>query len=386
MENNSLTNFSKVDILDVLPALTWMEIPQFVYKLEITYLVFIALVGIPGNSLILILQLRNREKSSTDYLVMTMAGFELWCSSVNNTVKILKNIPSLWASIASPRFCQLHYCSSYITTLASTWSLGAIAIDRYIKTCKPLTANYTLTTAKRICMGVSIAGVIGGFPPMITFTLDNYLHCLISEVHAGFMMWWDNAMIFTILVEFFVFIFAYANIGIALRKRHRVRVLAHVQPSDVSEPHNTLRAEFTIQTILSKTNKVGIGKKEHSANIADNHNPEEMMAGAKRPSCERTSDQTQAIRTAVNQKLQLAEQMLNRTTRIMFLLTVVYLVIWSVVCTATITKKTGTVFGSIVDKLSETLFMLNCISNPLLFFCMSSKYRSDARKLFSRRT
>lgn len=56
-------------------------VPKWAEIVVLIYMSMVTVFGIPGNGIILIVQGKIRDKSSTDILVTTMAVFELLCSS-----------------------------------------------------------------------------------------------------------------------------------------------------------------------------------------------------------------------------------------------------------------------------------------------------------------
>lgn len=134
---------------------------------EICILCVIFFRAAPGNVLVILVQLKNKTKSSTDYFVMTMAAFEFICSTVNVFLQIIK-IPL--TTRLTTAFCRLYIYTSYTTSTSSALLLATIAIDRYLKTCRSLVQACKADAAKKICIAIAFASVI--FPTPSLLTLD----------------------------------------------------------------------------------------------------------------------------------------------------------------------------------------------------------------------
>ena len=156
-----------------IAGVNWTKMPAWVRYVEISYLSVIMLIGIPGNSLIICVQSRNRDKTSTDYFIGAMAVCELLCSSANASLRIIMNT-KIWIHIASHMFCRFDLNLIYITTFTSSYLLAAIAVDRYFKTCKPLSNVYNVKTSKLICLVVVFVGFLTGISGYFVFEVDEH--------------------------------------------------------------------------------------------------------------------------------------------------------------------------------------------------------------------
>lgn len=371
-------------------------VPQVLIDLEIAYLVCIAIISIPGNTLIVLLQLKNHDKISTDYLVMTMAIFEGLYTCCLTPIRLFVNFPNFWKTVASDALCRIEYSMLYVFPMSSAWFLGVIAIDRYFKTCKPLFTGYTTGTAKKVCLAVSFSAIAIGIPALFTYELKENSDCDLNQEYSKLMFFVEFIVLSTIMIEFGVFVFTYTSIGLALKRRHAKKVLAKLTASHANESVNTVKSGNIFKRLKSKVSplvranvnehlSVNSNKSETNdinvrtvSDIDDKSSGTDNTKGSNAVSMEKHAD-------AERRKRLLAEKALNRTTRIMFLLTVVRVVIWTVSLTATMARRfiDSTAYALTVNKMSHTLPMFNCITNPVFFFVLSSKFRMDAKKLFT---
>lgn len=381
------------------------DLPWWVGFVEICYLSIITILGIPENSLILFSHKITRDKTSTDYLIAGMAMYELFCSSVNSLTKIIQNT-NLWQMFASDTVCRVHFVFMYVTAFASPFFLAAIALDRYFKTCHPLRNVFTIRRSKVICVILSVASFITAWPIPITYELNKKWECSTAKEYIALQISWDMALIALTVIIFAVYIFSYVNIAITLRQRVKLRKTLRSQ-GDVASTEESSVSRFLkrfskfrvvplnqLQQVRLEI-KTNTGEELIGIENGLNESDEAGTSQCNRDSSgqEKRTDDTQLAKSReekyskmpsvrVPQKQLQIERTVNRTTLIMFLLTVIYAVTYIPVNIYVVTA--SEVLGLEMEKLCKSILSLNCISNPILFFCMSSKYRSAAKTAFSK--
>ena len=77
------------------------------------------------------------------------------------------------------------------------------------------------------------------------------------------------------------------------------------------------------------------------------------------------------------------QKLVNKTTLLMFLITAIFILTWLINWSFSIAGMAtkSQVFVNI-SMLAKTAFMVNCTSNPVLYICMSSKFRNRIKTLF----
>lgn len=359
-------------------------IPLWAKCVEMSYLSLIAIIGIPGNILILIVQTSNRHKSSTDYLVITMAIYELICSSFNAPIKIIYNT-SVWPYMASDIVCRIHAFLIYILTFSPTYLLGAIAVDRYVKTCRPLSNICDIKASKIVCVLMSLVGLLAAAPSIVTYEMkDNYI-CDVCTFYRNLQYTWDQCVTTSVGLVILVFAFSYFNIAVTLNSRIRKRKRKETSQATSTQERNSAwklvqsfqrfrQKKVTPSSHVSDLNEAPISDNKPPTQTGDSKTSTAVISQA---SNSNANTQENATRKTM------AEQTLNRTTRIMALLTMTFVFIWGVTCVCVLTE--DPVLGDVLEKFSDTFFLLNCTTNPVVFFCMSSKYRKKAKSLICRR-
>lgn len=381
MENVSET--FKFEIDAIIP-----ELPKTFIRIELCFLVVISSIGLPGNTLIIILQAKNRNKTTTDYLILNMAVVELIYCSVVLPVRMLVDVPKVWKDFVSDSICQFEYFWLYTLPLGSAWFLGAIAVDRYIKTCKPLNTSYTVSTAKKECIIISAMACLMGFPSTQAYIKGESTVCIIKTEFEEFMIGMEIVSVITINFVFGIFIFTYSKIWITLRKRKKIRQQKTLQFSNKKQFIHSITSFRSLSCIKQTQSQI-----VHDATATDKSaylktKDHAKSSSSKQDSKVKTSYHNKAdvsTRTISNlyriNRKSLDDRAVNKITLIMFLLTIIYAFIWTIVAGVTLTRRQGGLMGSVLDSLAHTLPMLNCICNPIFFFLMSSKFRASAKKL-----
>ncbi|XP_060576057.1 D(2) dopamine receptor A-like [Ruditapes philippinarum] len=124
------------------------DIPEWARSLQLTYMLLIFVVGLLGNGVVVFIQKRQKDKSSTDYLVLAMALLDLFSSGFITPFYMAQNIRSVWNVVFSGVFCKMKYFLVYGTNISSTTLFAALAFDRYMRTCHPLSLKYMPKTSK----------------------------------------------------------------------------------------------------------------------------------------------------------------------------------------------------------------------------------------------
>lgn len=378
--------------------------PPWVGTLEMIYLVVIVTLGIPGNGLIIFVQLKNKNKSSTDCLVLTMAVFDFVRSSFDAVIHIFRNMEFIWKIIASTCLCKVFLFTSYTTGGSSTLLVAGIAVDRYIKTCRPMNIFCTTKHAKYVCFCLSITCVITALPTFSFFYLDSSMMCMASIETLYAQKIWNKTLVSITIVVFVIVSFCYLSVSLSLRKRYREHRKAKSEILSTT-PKEQVKHSTRCNKILPTNKKCN----NRTTGIYTVSEPTlsylQIQASYKiHPTAGSNSDSTGSKKTDVNKsnsefphpikhtkrtltmqrRLALQEKTMNKTTFIMFLISVIYMTTnafnWSVFLI-----DVNSELSLIIRTLSPSIIMINSVTNPIFFFCMSSKFRANARKLLCKK-
>lgn len=399
------------------------DLPTWARSVKLCYLFLIFLLATPGNSLIIAVELKLKEKVGMDYLVLTMACFELLCSTVNVFMQIVTDTKTIWYRIAETSLCKLFSFSGYLTTLSTAFLLAAIAVDRYMKTCRPLCGSYNTRTVKGVCVAVSVSSVVCSCPATVVFHLNEHKACVHITKLVQVADIWNKSLAFIVIIIFVTICVCYIKITYVLRTRHKTR-LEERQSTEQSHPQGTQMFHSPKQTykrfsrfVHSRNRRTGkvhpliISKKERvspfgsSMSTPQRHTTSDsvsVIAFSKETSRLKYAQQTEPFKAisfipeaaqhdCANGRVAtrpsglcarrnvLKERRVNRTTLTMFLITFIYIITYGLSMLMVMTNYS--VLGKIIQSLSKTFKMINCLTNPVLFLIMSSKFRSKAKQM-----
>ncbi|XP_059154678.1 bombesin receptor subtype-3-like [Physella acuta] len=132
------------------------NIPSFLFMA----LAFVS--GIIGNSLILIVYSRKRNKTPTVILIQAIAVMD----TLTNLVMIpgtAYQMSHTW-TYTNVTICKLHYFCNSVTSWTSAILLLVVAIVRYRKICKPFGKQINNKTTKIICAFVVVLSIVFSLP------------------------------------------------------------------------------------------------------------------------------------------------------------------------------------------------------------------------------
>ena len=397
-ENTTLStlNGAEIDILFTPAELEWMWIG------EMTFLTIIFIFGTAGNILVIMVELENKQKYSTDYFVISMSSYGVVCSTLGSARHVMEYTPAIWNRVKSTAFCQFSWGVGYTVAIATPLLLSAIAVDRYILTCRPLTKAYDVRTGKRFAIGITVVGVVLGLPSMFAVYVDEVLLCDATSEIIDLELYTNSLVVLT-FISFCIITVAYICIGRSIRKRKGQTL--NNQHDTVGKDQSGSRSKvLSAWSTFRAFNKV---KPFRASSENKSHNEPSQNAGhqlaANSSSSYNTQNQSATIDIGTswdrngsgkcksdengsgqplrkNQK----SELMRKTTMIMFFITVTYAV----------THVPGWILCFIswnpllihyLMHFAALVSMVNCASNPAFFFLLSSKFRQTAKKIILRR-
>ena len=72
----------------------------------------------------------------------------------------------------------------------------------------------------------------------------------------------------------------------------------------------------------------------------------------------------------------------KRTTLVMFLITMVFIMSWTIFWVVKATATNDAELGRVVLHLARTLYLINCVTNPVFYMSLSSKFRKTTVNVF----
>ncbi|XP_060586760.1 G-protein coupled receptor 176-like [Ruditapes philippinarum] len=318
-----------------------------------------------------------------------MAVFELFCAGFNSLIVVFNNISGLWYVIATLTLCSVRAYASLVATISSTLLLTAIAIDRYILTCKPFNTCYSKQKAKWICIGVIVISIVASTPSLALATFDDEnMKCLQTVKNPVLHNILQMSLGATYVVMFVVVIFCYSKVTILIRRRHKQRINNVPLTSASTSKHSTVSIKLSSKARFVKNkNKIAPKHQCKGIEIATVENSLKPASTGHETDLDLKStirDKEEVVRISDTEIQALEMQKINRTTLIMFLITTIYILTWVIHWLNNALVSRDTVAGRNVIHLTTYLYMINCVTNPIFFIAMSSKFRRNAKILFTR--
>ena len=367
----------------------------------------VTIIGVPGNSIVLAVLIKQKDKGSTDYLILTMCVTDLISSSINSPLHIFRYQPSIWEKIASSELCRLHIFLICSTIISTTSLLAATAYDRLRKTKNKSVRDtfQVIRKSKYLCIGVISSSIIYGTIYMLTMTLDTTsLKCVHITKYKTMATSFSCILALLFIFMFVITVIAYTKITIILR-RHHLQLFQHQQttvnmhsmpkhkywnrkiriqpiinlPStsnrNVSDVSNACNSNISFVTISTKTQDEHDFKPSESAtskqiDVVSQENDEPSKS--KRPKVN--------VHTIVNADRN--RKKINTTSLMMFIITLIYITTWVINWSTQIYKVATSTRSLKTDFLTERLYMILCVTNPLFYIFMSSKFRIKAKEMF----
>ena len=388
MANGNTTETYKLVLAFVLPPeLAWLRI------VEITYLALILMFGTAGNILVILVELKNKIKYSTDYLVICMASIEVFCSTLNITRNILEQTPAIWKRVCCNEVCQISWYVGYTIGTASPLLLSAIAVDRYVLTCKPLIKSYNARSGKILAVSITIVCPLICIPGIFGVYADEMLQCLPTNDIIDLDKFNVFIIVFT-LVSFIIITIAYVCVGRTIRRRNKTPITT-VNSTDDSRDSRTRLKLFSVRNILKRTYRVN--PFQNSSRTGDSvelqHTPEKqntLCTTSLHPSSvqsvtlSKKDGKTEHVpQSGCSQERLNKSKQMRKTTLIMFLIALTYGVThasgWVL-----IVLPTDQATMDLLIHLTALFSLINCVSNPAFFFLLSAKFREIAKKILFR--
>lgn len=365
-EQTTHFSFNATGISKINPLWT----PQWALDVELVYIFFVVIIGVPGNGLIILVHSKNNEKTSTDFYVLTMAVLEFISSSASAVLRIFVNTCVVWIAIASVQVCSLRQFVTTYTTQTAAYILGAIAVDRYIKTCRPLNSYYTNRRAKLVCVViVAVSGVLCLPAKIGVYDVDEFYNCVfIPETQARKKLF-DMLLILLNIVVYVVICVAYLKIAVSLRKRQAEKIkraTGHIGPTNQSAQKSSTKiypATATRSTIQQSGTTFEVSPQISVSQCSVEQTDNNSAFSTSTKSKDQLRTETSTTSTSRFEALRFQESVVNLT----------YLVPWIRVLAGPV--------GPVFDNFARSIFMNNCITNPVLFYSMSTKFRKDVRTL-----
>lgn len=383
------------------------QLKSYVFELnwvdysEIGILLFMFIFGAPGNGLIVFVQWKSTDTTSTDCLVAGMAVCDFLDSSVITALALLN--AGFRHYVASPWFCKLLNFFLYWAAMASVFNIGALAIDRYILICWPFSRIYTKRIAKLVSVLVAVVSGILASPALFFLSYNSaFVMCVLEDGVQVLVGKWNAVLVTSVIIILVLTIVAYFRIACELRKIAKRSTIARGLTVNIGAKNELKKTAIRIASMQTPRSSKKVELNEEQSSLkqvpADfsaarriNKPDAENITEARQPSpkpvmvCS-TSSPHSAIGTNF-QKVQTRDPKrfrqldIDRMTIALFSITVIYIISWGTPSTLFITNyNTHPAFKRLLYLFGRS----NIVTNPLVFILLSSKFRANAKKVLCR--
>nr|KAI8748129.1 neurotensin receptor type 1-like [Biomphalaria glabrata] len=430
---NNITSDERREYLSVLQQESTIAfIPTFVY------LGLLAMVGIPGNSLVIIVYLTKMTMKPLSIFIINMAVIDLITCLVI-LPGILYFLLHMW-DFNDPPTCQFFFALITLLVMSLALMLVSIAIIRYMKMCHPFKKQVTLRQTKFICsINVFLAtvvsiphGILQGKhsrqtqnPNIVGYS------CKVDDSYVG-TIWptLNSAFLFLFfLVASFIVTFCYVRIGCVIRrhgknvnqmnylsattkisknaeKQHKdvkvtdLRIITHKQNCStfgIENESESVVEPVTFSDIID-INTETMSSNSTNTNV-ENYNVEKSIS-TDSPGRDDFSDNNDLDDFIIKQRftpsyskhvpvINKHRKQLNRTHLMMLTVTLVFFLgflsflglnVLLAVSPETVASLKG--WSLAMYQLFLESYLVNCAANPIIYSLMDQKFKDISIKMF----
>ncbi|KAK3087881.1 hypothetical protein FSP39_011927 [Pinctada imbricata] len=133
----------------------------------IIYVVILMIIGLIGNPLVIYFYGCKQKPTPSYYFIVTLAIFDSITCSLSMPLEIVDLVR--FYTFESSEACKLLRFINYFASIASGFTLIAIAVDRYRKICRPFETQISLHLCKIIIVFLVIASLFFSWPAAVFF-------------------------------------------------------------------------------------------------------------------------------------------------------------------------------------------------------------------------
>ena len=122
-------------------------------------LTMFSVIGIPGNLLVVLVNLKAKKMTNTNFIIFIMAivDFVGALSAFLNVIKV-----TLWFEILDIKFCKLITTLNYVCNTPAIFLIFGVSVIRYYSVCKPHMIHLIHTKVKPFCVCVLLLTIYVG--------------------------------------------------------------------------------------------------------------------------------------------------------------------------------------------------------------------------------
>ncbi|KAL5014595.1 hypothetical protein ScPMuIL_008865 [Solemya velum] len=171
----------------------------------VVYAVLMMTVGTIGNIVVCYVYSNNSKNTTSKYFIRCLAILDLTSCVICIPLEI--SMLRLPISFDIPELCKLLRFVRSTTSIGSGIILLAIAIDRYIKICRPIQTPIAFKSAKRACTAACVIAVIFSSPSLVLFGSKGLEYYKIAETSCSTEESLQGTVYPTLYYSFLFFLF-----------------------------------------------------------------------------------------------------------------------------------------------------------------------------------
>ncbi|XP_060077687.1 uncharacterized protein LOC132557209 [Ylistrum balloti] len=385
-------------------------------------------IGVPGNLIVFYVYWRRWRKTTSRLFIMALAAFDLCnCVSMAFEIDIILN----FVQFDHPSRCKFARMFTFWMNNASSFTLLVIAIDRFMRICRPLKPAMINKQAKIAVVVAVIAAIVFAFPAAVLYGTQTIIiktasanicikmHlCLIEDAYTTSklpliftsVLLAGNLAIDVVLIVCYLCI-AYQviqrgqfNDG-CLSKSRQASISSNATDNDVLDATDNVYKPtpivLTRQASLASS-EVNSGGDKNEPNKADDSKLTRNINGStsrsigggsitSKPSASFKRAQFKKQRSMSTQSIESRRAQMYKTTLMLFLVTLLFMVSFIPYCVIVIIRyiqpnyyDTLTTTGKAIFQFFLRTYLFSCALNPVIYSFMSEQFRSECVKLFKR--
>ncbi len=353
--------------------------------IQVLFLALVAIVGLPGNCIIIVVFGRKVAKTTSTILILSLAADDLFVC-VTMPLTIYHNVFHVHENSQSLIVCQIYTFSSYFGIYTSILLCVVIAFDRFFAVTRPVKKVITPYRAKLLVAGCVLFSMIIhaqvttnvrierlSINNTVNGTFEIYETC-VTEASTTVSFWFSITYGLSFYIHLFIITVLYIRLYIAIRKRRIIRAKMGVQPSPASVTENRVH-ESSVSTVSARVLQPEWKDKHPNSTIVDcgsnsqRHDVKHVHLVS--DNAARHNDQLED--TVVKNKVTRTVAS-NKTTNMLFLVTAVTFVTWMPSIFSHALKGTN---DTTTYFLIHNLYLLNHASNPVIYCLVNKRFRED---------
>ncbi|XP_041361200.1 G-protein coupled receptor 84-like [Gigantopelta aegis] len=360
----------------------------------ITYTVILMVIGVIGNPLAIYIYGFRWEKTTLKYFLLSLAIIDL----VNCVITMPTEIAMLrnFYYFSNAKICKMSRFTTYVMNNASSAIFLVIAVDRYIKICKPYTKPMSVRASKVACCVALFAGVSVSWPAVVMYDrIDVPIRTNVTGAVCGVH---PQEHYKPYLLAFFIYLWvAFSLIGVVISVLY-ILIYRAILTRKKSKLRLSGRSEDALKRIRSETsshNDAGSTATPKDGpetwkirSYTSNDDAEHQMPADYSLSKFSNGSRRNTSKT----KWDSLRFRPGRSTVMLFAITVVYVLTFLPFLIVTIIRThVGASFYSSLTKGEEVAvniflrsYLVNNCANPIVYGFCNVQFRQECKQLFKR--